>query len=296
MSTVIETHPSFEELRRKYFYGWRDVQRLRDDGTTYLEHIPLTLEDTLHPQLGDYIVEGPMHDQTRDYLGDVFRARLANDPSAFVLSDCGVYWDHPDFGHHCPDIAVLTGLTDPKRILAEDSYKVKKFGKLPRMIVEIVSRHVRNNDVVVKFQDYHTLEVPLYVIVDREKSDVDWKIVPYQYAPSHYVPLATDERGRFWIDFLGIWLGVEDQKVVCYDGKTGCVIGDYVEVTRKLETEKQRTEEEKHRAETEKYRAETEKQRAETEKQRAETEKQRAEIAETKLKEMEAELARLRAQ
>jgi Uma2 family endonuclease len=206
---------------------------------------------------------------------------LWKDPfTSFVLSDCGVYWDHLDadqlgFDRHCPDIAVLTGLANPQLVLNCDSYSVKTFGVLPRMIVEIVSRHVRENDTVKKLRDYHLVRIPLYIIVDREKSDDDWKIVPYQYTPRKYLKLATDERGRFWIDFLGIWLGVENKKVVCYDGETDAVIGDYLEITQQLQSAKQHTE---------------------AEKQRAESEKQAREVAEAKLKELEAELARLRGQ
>ncbi len=280
MSTATEPKRSDEELRHIYRYGWREVTQLRDDGKPYLEHVPLTLEDTLYPELGDHIAEGPMHDTTRMYLGGVFRSRLAHDPEALVLSDCGVYWDHPDHGHHCPDITVITGLPNPQRVMREDSYQIKKFHVFPRMLLEIVSRNLRDNDVVTKFEQYHELQVPLYIIVDRVKSDTDWTIVPYQYTPSHYFRLATDERGRFWIDFLGIWLGVEAGKVVCYDGKTGAIIGDYTEVTRQRDAEKQR--------------AESEKQRAESEKQRADAEAQARLAAETRLRELEAELTRLR--
>ena len=218
MSTITGPKQSDEELRHRFRFGWRDVPHVDDDGVTRNANVPLTLEDTLYPELGDHIVEGPMHDVIRMYLAGVFRARLANDAEAIVLSDCGVYWDHLEHGHHCPDIAVITGLSQPKRVLAEDSYQVKKFQVFPRMLLEIVSRNLRKNDVEIKFQEYHDLKVPLYIIVDRVKSDLDWKIVAYQYTPSHYLPLATDERGRFWIEFLGIWLGVENQKVVCYDG------------------------------------------------------------------------------
>jgi Uma2 family endonuclease len=241
MSTVIAPNRSLEKKEQIFRYGWRHVQRLRDDGTTTYETVPLTLEDTLHPQQGDYIVEGTIHDETRRYLADVFWTRVDR-TNTFVFSDCGVYWDRPEKDHHCPDIAIVRGLDHPEKLWKCESYQVAEFGVRPQAIFEIVSRNVRNNDVETKFHDYHELQIALFVIIDREKSDTDWKIVPYQYAPDSYVKLPTDDRGRFWIDFLGIWIGVKDERVVCFDGKTDAVIGDYSAVTHQLETEKQRAE------------------------------------------------------
>ncbi len=38
-------------------YGWRDILRSRADGTTFWDQIPLTLEDVLFPEMGDFIVK-----------------------------------------------------------------------------------------------------------------------------------------------------------------------------------------------------------------------------------------------
>ena len=282
MSTIAEPLTSTTQPPRDapVLYGWREVTRTGPDGRPFLEQIPLTLEDTLHPQLGDHVVEGPMHDQYRMYLASVFRERLADDPTAWVLSDCGVYWDHPEHTYHAPDIAVLTGLHEPQRILQRDSYRVMEWGEKPFLIVEIVSRHIRSNDVDLKFKAYHDLGIPFYVIVDRVRSDTDWSIVGYQHTPRRYHRLALDERGRLWIGQLGVWLGVEGGLVVCWDGDSERAIGDYVAVSQQLrETE---------------ARAEAEERRADVEKARAEAETDRAEAAEAKLRAMEAELAKLR--
>src|SRR5262245_32431575 len=39
-----------------FYYGWRMRRHVAADGTETLEQIPLTLEDVLHPQEGDFIV------------------------------------------------------------------------------------------------------------------------------------------------------------------------------------------------------------------------------------------------
>ncbi len=73
-----------------YRYGWRYVRRTQADGSETVDEIPLTLEDVLHPEEGDYIVESDPHAGDLAYLRAVFKSRLANDPSAAVLTDCRV--------------------------------------------------------------------------------------------------------------------------------------------------------------------------------------------------------------
>jgi colicin import membrane protein len=270
-----------------FYYGWRDVRRIRPDGTDYLEQIPLSRWDTLHPEEGDHIVESHLNDLIRDYLADVFRARLASVPDALVLSNTGVYWDHPDLEHHAPDVCAIFGVT--KRHAIWQSFSVAEHGVRPRLIVEIVSPNVRENDVVTKFAEYHLAEVPCYIIVDRERLGGDWMLKGYTWAPTGYLPMATDARGRLWLADVNIWLGVDGQRVVCYDGTTDTEIGDYTEITRVLKQEKARADAEQARADAERTRADTEQARAD-----AETLARRGDAL--RLQELEAEVARLRAQ
>src|SRR4051812_11009031 len=63
-------------------YGWRFVKRQRPDGTVDLEQVPLTLEDLLFPEEGDFAVQTDMHAEDWTYLRIVFKSRLAGDPQA----------------------------------------------------------------------------------------------------------------------------------------------------------------------------------------------------------------------
>jgi Uma2 family endonuclease len=269
MSTVIES-------RRKvtppppddpWYYGFRDVIRTLPDGTTKLERIPLTLEDTLHPQEGDKIVESDLHDLLRDYLSSVFRWRTAGDPEALVLSDTGVYWDDPrlSYTHHCPDVAAIFGVKNRK--IEYPSFSVGEEGVRPRLIVELVSPNNRENDVEKKVGHYHEVEIKMYVIADREYLGGPWKLIGYHWRPDEYTLMTPNIRGWLWLEAVGVWLGAEGNRIFCYE-RDGTEIGDYTMVAKQLEAEKQR----------------------------AEAEKQRAEAAEAKTKELEAELARLRGQ
>jgi Uma2 family endonuclease len=247
------------------------VIRPLPDGTTELVQVPLTLEDVLHPQFGDFIVESTLHDLVRDYLADVFRARTYADPTALVLSDTGVYWDDPDLKHHCPDVALVFGVKD--RDANRNSFRVSEEKTRPRLIVEIVSPDTRDNDVEKKVRHYHRARVAHYVIVDRVRQDDPWQLRGFLHAPGKYLEMPTDERGRLWLEDVGVWLSAEGRKVVCYDGETDEPIPDYGGLSQQLANTKQQ---------------------AEAEKQRAEAEKQRAEAAEARARQMEEELARLR--
>ncbi len=113
MSTVSgrpdsEPQPSHEP---KWFrYGWRYVRTTRPDGTEGFDQVPLTLEDVLHPELGDTIPEGNAHDDDLSYLKSVFRVQLRDDPTAVVLSRCLVDFNIPDVKRLARDIAVFLGV------------------------------------------------------------------------------------------------------------------------------------------------------------------------------------------
>ena len=269
MSTIIDPRRTVTPppADNPWYYGYRDMNHQLPDGTLRHERIPLTLEDTLHPQEGDCIVESDLHERLLTYLASVFRWRTAEDPGALILSDTGVYWDDPtlDFTHHSPDVCAIFGIRNRKANYR--SFSVGKEGVRPRLIVEVVSENNRQNDVATKFRQYHEVEVPIYVIVDRDTLEGPWKLFGYRWRPDEYMPIPTDIHGRLWLDAVNLWLGVDGLRLVCYD-RDGTEIGDYTMIANQLDAEKQR----------------------------AEAEKQAREAAEAKMREFEAELARLRGQ
>ena len=96
------TQPSVLDRKKIYEFGWRDVPRLGLDGNTTMERVPLTLEDLLHPQWGDVILQNTAHDNDCHYLKGQFKARLSNNPTALTLHDCQVAWDVPGLGAPAP--------------------------------------------------------------------------------------------------------------------------------------------------------------------------------------------------
>jgi Uma2 family endonuclease len=225
------------------FYGWRYVPRQREDGTTELQQVDLTLEDVLHPQEGDVIPERPLHELERRYLSEVFNTRKAGLNRGLILSDCLVDWGVPEIRNHSPDISVFADLEempDPR----EGTFHLEESGGRCVLVIELVSPDTRNNDVVHKFAEYHQVGVPLYVIVDEERPGAGRKLLAYEHTEEGYAPLRLTERDRVEIPPLGICLGLGEERVVCYDTITGEELGDYQQVIAALDAAEQKAEEE----------------------------------------------------
>lgn len=211
-------------------YGWRYLRHQRPDGSETFEQVPLTLEDVLHPQEGDRVMHSEAHQRRRRYLVDVLEAQLAGDPTAVVLDDVRVAWDVPELGAHGPDIAVILGVRERKNW---STFDVAVEGVRPALIIEITHPETASLDRSAKLDEYDLAGVPLYVIVDavaRRRGPVPLRLLGYERTPDGYRPLAADERGRLWLAPVRLWLGVEDDEIVCYD-EAGRPLGDYRALT-----------------------------------------------------------------
>jgi colicin import membrane protein len=261
-----------------YRYGWRPVERRREDGTVSVERVPLTLADVLHPQEGDQMPENDAHERRRRYLADVFEARLAGDPTAVVLSNVLIAWDIPGLGGHGPDVAVIQGV---RRRRNWGTFDVAAEGARPALIVELTSPGTAGLDRSEKLEEYEQAGVPLYVIVDgvARRQRPTLRLLGYTLTPSGYQPLAPDERGWLWLAPVRLWLGVEGDEIVCYD-EDGRPQGDYRALAVAV------TAAERARMEAERARAEAERRATAEAAARAE--------AEDRLRALEAELRRLR--
>ena len=247
-----------------FLYGWRYVHHTDPYGGDQFDQIPLTLEDVLHPEEGDFIVHSEAHERRNLYLYDVFGARLADDPSAVVLHDVRVAWDLPGLKAHGPDLAVIFGVRERKNW---STFNVATEGVRPTLIVEITSPETAALDRSAELEEYNLARVPLYLIVDTLPfaGQPRLLVLGYRQGPHGYQPIAPDEHGRLWLDPLRLWIGVANNEIVCYD-EAGQPLGDYRALTAAL------TAETAARADAER----------------------RADDAEERLRALEAELQRLR--
>jgi Uma2 family endonuclease len=263
--------------RNPFRYGWRYVRNVRPDGTEEIDQVPLTLEDVLHPEAGDVIVESYPHNSDRDYLKAVFRTRLPHERTAAVFSDCQVDFNIPGVKPICPDVVVFF---DIRRQAPWSSFDVAAEGARPVLVVEITSPDTRSNDIGTKKTYYYRAKVPWYVIADvrfEGENERRIELLLYRRTGAGYRRVKPDESGRVWLEPVGLWLGqVRDRiggfmRLACFDPETGEEVGDYTAISQALaDAQRLLDEEARARGEAEKALADEARARGEAEKALAE--------------------------
>ncbi len=301
MSTVSTTRPrrSPSDEPDPFRYGWRYVRITRPDGTEAFDQVPLTLEDVLHPEEGDFIVQTDAHDDERAYLKSVFKAQLKEDRSATVLSDCRVDWCVPGVRPLGPDLAVFFGVS---RRIDWSTFDVGEEGARPALVIEITSPDTRKNDVGIKVDYYHRAGVPQYVIADvtfEDEEDRRIELIEYRQGPRGYRRFKPNKQGRIWLPAVNLWLGLTRDRlrgytrVACFDPETGEEVGDYTAVSQALAVETAaRAKAEKARAKAER-KADAEAKACAKAEQRAAAEADARAKAEARIRELEAAVKRL---
>jgi colicin import membrane protein len=258
MSTVSTSPPPQQppDESDPFRYGWRYVRVQRPDGTEDFDQVPLTLEDVLFPETGDFIVQTDPHVNDVVYLKIVFESRLADRPRSKVISDCRVDWNLPGVRPLGPDIAVFDGMEEYRGWATLD---VEAEGMTPDLVVEVTSPGTCKNDVESKFDYYERARVPIYVIVDAERDDKQGRrlnLMAFRWTRGGYQRIVPDHRGWIWLEPVRLWLGVaqgprpEYERVACFDER-GEEIGDYTAVTRALVAEAEARAQAERRADEE---------------------------------------------
>ena len=274
-------------LKKKdpYPYGWREIPRLLPDGKEIHERVPLTLEDILHPEVGDFRMHTEEHERFCAYLYNVLRAQVADDPTAIVLHDLRVAWVHPDFRAHGPDISVIFNVQQWQNWSTFDEVVE---GTKPSLIIEITSPGTHSVDLEKKVDHYAQVGVELYVIADIAiRRDMPAKrLLGYRLSPDGYEQLVPNADGWLWLAPVNLWLGWHGEDIACYD-RDGNLIEDYIAVTVA------RAEAEGRAAEAEGRAAEAEERATEEAEERAQAESDVA-TREERIRKLEEELRRLR--
>ena len=223
-------------------YGWRFVPRPTPDDPHHLEQVPLTLDDVLHPDVGDFIVHSDRHETDRMYLTAVLRARLEASGAAIVLSDVRIAWDVPDLRPHGPDVMVIPGIAERQDW---STFDVAVEGARPALIIEITSPETRVNDLKRKVAHDARAGVAQYVIVDRigRGGARRVRLLDYRLAGGGYRRRAPDAAGRVHLAIANLWLGVAGDHVVCYDER-GAAFGDYATAVRQAAAAEERAQRE----------------------------------------------------
>lgn len=191
-------------------------------------------------------MNGEAHAEDMRYLADVFEAQLANDSNALGLSDVAIYWGDRELGHHCPDVSVILGVRPARR--RKKSFRVKREGAKPQLLVEITSPTKRLVDLEEKVIEYYQAEVPFYVIVDDELRSLNedaprrLRILGFRRGEEGYERISLNKEGRLWLETVKVSLGIEGERVVCFD-EAGKRIPNFAESRQALVEAEQRNAE-----------------------------------------------------
>jgi hypothetical protein len=162
-------------------------------------------------------------------------------------------------------------------------YFVRKFGKVPEVVIEIVSNQ-KGGELEEKLKIYEKMRVIYYIVYDPNHQLGTEVLRIYQLQGKYYV-----ETSETWLAEVNLgvtlWYGEFEGRQDtwlrwCHQDGTLLFTGDELAKQEKLRTEQEklRTEQEKLRAENAEQRAEQEKLRAENAEQRAEQEKLRTQL------------------
>lgn len=226
--------PIVPPVEDAFRYGWREYEVETPDGKRMMKRTPLTLEDVLHPQEGDYIVESYEHELHRSYVASVCRFQLHNRQDTVVLSDVRTDWGHHFIRPHAPDIGIFENVAEEKEW---STFYVKDENARPLVVFELVSPTTRVNDVYYKLAHYAAVGVPLYVILDSQtrKGQKTWSVEAHTLnAGGDYEPIFADDEGRVWLEELQMYVGAIAGQIACFDANKER-IGNYTEVAARLE-------------------------------------------------------------
>jgi colicin import membrane protein len=196
----------------------RYVEVTDRDGRLDYEPVALTRQENLHPRMGDTLAQGVRHFDDCAYLRAALRNHLATNPGALVFSHLSIVWDRIDVRPHSPDCMVIFGVTNPDRQWT--GFSVRQEGVRPSLIIEITSPRTRSTDLVIKLRQYYRLLVPFYAIVDQtsghQESPRLLRVLGYRLGRRAYEPLPLNDQGWLWLEPVGLWLGVENERTCLY--------------------------------------------------------------------------------
>jgi Uma2 family endonuclease len=229
--------------------GFRIEEITNPDGTEDYRYIPLTEAEFLHPKEGYHLPNSTFHETATADSIDILSRRYAHDPTVGVFGDLLIKWDIPHLGDHCPDTFVAFGIHNKETNRTE--FWVSTEGTRPALIIEVVSPHYRSADRVKKVRHYESARVQNYIILDRRKQRGEYidEIIGYRLdKEGQYLPLIPDEEGRVLCQSVGLWMGLEDGKVVMVDATTGERLPTSLELQQQLVETEQRLVETEQRA------------------------------------------------
>jgi len=232
----VKNEPKSERQEVLYPYdGWRYTETTTAEGVVVSNRIGLTLYELLHPQEGYVIVQRTPHEENIGYGRSAMGTHLSDDPEAFVFAELRTDLNLPDIAPIVPDISVYFGIPEKKDW---STFDCQKEGIFPTVVFEITSPSTRGNDFDEKYDYYCQAEIPFYVILDieydKDNQAISYHLHVFQLVNGEYVAMPPNHEGRYWISPLALWLGMDDEGILCYD-EQGNLLLNHTELAHALD-------------------------------------------------------------
>ncbi len=201
--------------------GWRTEDITKPDGTTATVQVPLTASEFLHPQEGYRLPNSTFHDDVAGGAKEMLARRYVSNPDIAAFRDLLIKWDIADLGDHCPDTFVAFGLRNKEQNRTE--FLVAEEGVRPALIIEVVSPRYRKVDRETKVVEYAKAKVQEYLVIDRRtyRKQVLDEVLGYRLVSGYYQPITPDEEGRILCETVGLWVSLQDGRLIMEDAQTG---------------------------------------------------------------------------
>ncbi|MEM7532383.1 MAG: Uma2 family endonuclease [Chloroflexota bacterium] len=238
-------------------YGWRYVEDTMIDGTIETKRIPLTPYDLLHPQEDDYRVQNLEHKRYCNYVGMVLETHITQMPlpDHYLLDDARIDFGLPDVEPIGPDIVLMCFVYDRYSEPHKGTVYVGRDGDRPELVIEVTSPSTRQQDFNEKPWYMQQAQISYYVVVDVVPPIARRRVYGYALtADGYYVGIQPNEQGWVWLEPVGLWIGLNDGAVECYDAE-GNLMLDHTAQTERADAEQRRADEEQRRADEEQRRA-----------------------------------------
>jgi Uma2 family endonuclease len=161
-------------------------------------------------------------DKTRRLVVDCIQTLeryFADQPDVYVSGNILIYYREGDPTRSiAPDVLVTRGIEKRARSI----YQTWVEGKMPDVVIEIVSETTWRRDLGVKATLYHALGVQEYFLFDStgQLFDQGTLLGMVRHEPG-FREIPADEQGRLWSEVLQLTLAAEEGLLRFYDPTAG---------------------------------------------------------------------------
>ncbi len=208
-----------------FYYGIRTRIEHDENGNAMFIEVPLSLEDFLNPQEGDYFMQGGLHGINVTKLTSIFRYRYRHIPTVHVCSDKKMLWGIKGLSEPAPDVAIIPNVLNEQDPY-ESSFDVQAEGTRPSFVMEVVSPRYRKTDLEDKVDSYERAGVEEYFLLnsylDRKTGKIVYVVIGYRLQGKQYVRIQPDEDGLLYSATTDVLIGVNEQgdRFFVLDGQT----------------------------------------------------------------------------